>query len=84
MLPKEAIANVEQIRGLVHEINILRAALNDIRSIAASGMGEWSSVQPPYLPAEMEVLHDIVAACDEAVQQGLQGTHTTLQRRNES
>ena len=30
MLPKEAIANVEQIRGLVHEGNVLRAALTEI------------------------------------------------------
>lgn len=70
MLPKEAIANVKQIRGLVHEVNVLRAALDEVRSMAENGMGEWSSVQPPYLPADMEVLHDIVAACDEAVQHG--------------
>ena len=66
MLPKEAIANVEQIRGLVSEVSKLRAALNEVRELAVNGMGEWSPVQPPYLPADMEVLHDIIAACDEA------------------
>lgn len=66
MRRKEAIADVESIRNLVHERNVLRAAIDEIRSMAEAGMGEWVSVQPPYLPADMEVLYDIVAACDES------------------
>ena len=73
MLPKEAIANVEQIRGLVHEGNVLRAALTEIKEYAESQMGEWSSVQPPYLPAEMEVLYDIIEMCESAANNACSG-----------
>ena len=67
--PTEAIANIQQIRGMVRDGNIMRKALNDIHDRAVAGMGEWACVQPPYLPANMEALHDIVEFCDDALLQ---------------
>lgn len=44
----------------------LKKAIAEISDYALSQMGEWSCVQPPYLPADMEVLHDIVEMCENA------------------
>lgn len=41
-------------------VQALENSIENIIQICASGMGEWASVQPPHLPAEMEVLHDVI------------------------
>ena len=46
------------------ETDLLKQKLEEIRLFADSQMGEWSSVQPPYLPADMEVLFDIREMAD--------------------
>lgn len=47
----------------------LKKALGEIKDYAESQMGEWSCVQPPYLPAEMEVLYDIIEMCESGLTQ---------------
>ncbi len=66
MLPQKAIANVEQIRGLVRESNVLRDALTEIKEYAETQMGEWSGVVPPYLPENMEPFYKIIEMCESA------------------
>jgi hypothetical protein len=47
----------------------LKKALGEIKDYAESQMGEWSAVQPPYLPEDKEVLYDIIEMCESGLTQ---------------
>jgi len=48
-------------------IATLERILSEISDASRSGMGEWYGVVPPYLPANIEVLYDILEWTDEAL-----------------
>ena len=60
---------VELGSRIVKQRNELLSTLLEIQNYAESQMGEWSCVQPPYLPADMEVLYDIIKMCESELTQ---------------
>jgi hypothetical protein len=48
-----------------YELHALRDALVEIRNYCESQMGEWASKEPPTMPAEIEVLWDIIEVIKE-------------------
>jgi len=47
------------------EIEKLKKKIEKIEEYSISQMGQWSCVVPPHLPADMEVLYDIIQMCQE-------------------
>jgi len=70
-LPKNATVGVTSVRNLVHERNVLRGAIDKIRALAQSAMGDWAGVYAPYPtdPVNLQGFADIIAACDAAVKE---------------
>ena len=65
---EEEKKNKEASKEKARKIGILHNALTDVVSTVQEAMGEWLSVEPPYLPPDKAVLHDIFVVCDEALQ----------------
>lgn len=57
-LRKQIQALTAERDALLARVDALETGITNAIQELAVGMGEWACVNPPYLPADMEVMHD--------------------------